>query len=1368
MPRSRSARRRTIRRLIIVACIAGLLGATAAVLHTGNTIQTNRMVADARERGLAAYTDQNYPLAIRHLSIYNARIPGDAEVTLALAQATSNLPDLSRDDTAAAAAFALTATGLMPGNIEPVLIEIEMRRRLGQHTELLAAADRALGIDDTNADASAARVQALAALGRREEALRSALEFAERVPDQPEPHRLVLVMLTGLDPATASTRVREYAETLAEDHPDDPRFIILSAQAFAQVRAFDRATEAAERLLEPQLANQLDAAALADATQLLDILGRRDAAEELLQGFIERAPGAADVAAISIERAYQQGRIDLAAERARTALTSADQITPTLRMWARLADVEADAPTEGFAGYIVRGLDALAANDPASAARDFDRARSLDPSRRVAHHLVAVALDRLGNPAEAARVRERLLRTAPTYTVARLAHIRALLDQRRANEAAAFARLGLQLDQSSGGLALALVLANAERAATGQATRGEISQAISIAGSLEGDTEQATPATPPLARLLIAAGRTDEAEQAIERLIEANYTDAAALLALARDARDAGLPAASDLLALAERHAATNAQTLLAVATAMHDEGRTDDALTLINNTASQQSDQRSIALAQAVFLDRIASAEAPSRFVALFEQAPTDPGTLTVILESQAAWSDDALIRAAVTSLQDTTADTSDTWRFYEARRLLTFEVSDAQAAEAVRLLEPLASSASSSPRVSVLLAEALLRLGDTNAALGQLAVAADTGLDDPSLLLRLGWLHNAQGDIESARRRARAVAQIDPIEPPLRRERIALLATVGLLDQASEDASVLEATGNARDIALAASIAARAGDTEALGRRLAALEASSPLPAPVLAVTGDLLVRTGEVTRAFELLERNRPAADEPGFARAEAAVLLAAQQQNRAIQRLTDAYRLTGAPTDAARAAQTLASAGQTAEAITLIDQALASAPDDITLTTLRSAIELDNVALSAAGDNIDAATRTIAALKRQIDNPSDTDRFLDDLRWVTTVSPTYYPAWALLTDGLRQLGRVDEAADTAASAMRLMPTDPRPARLAVGAMVNLEPATRALGAAREWQARSMPDTYEADTTAAALLVRLGRIDEASALLAQWADRIEGDPAVPPVLFRIYASALITSDRADTAAELFERRRTTDPRWAGHQIEVTRDLIQYHDAPDLARDWLALTANVINTDADLALRTAQAAVDLADRTGEQADLDAAIAAAQTAQRASTPATERAAALLLAQAYRYANNPKAAADLARALAEADPADPVAHVLNALATVEADGDPNEARNAAQRAIDIADTDALRLDALGRAQLFAGDAEAAEQSFRRAISSNPNKPSPRVGLAEALTALDRPGDARRVIRDPLLRRDVERHALLRERVQRLREATRRQ
>lgn len=1366
--RARS-RRRTTRRLTIVAAIAGLLVAVAAVLHLANTIQKQRLLGSARAEGLAAYAEGNLAEAVEPLALYNARRPGDPEVTLALAASRAHQPQASRDDIRAAANLARTAATLMPGNAEPVLLEIELRQRLGQNTELLDAADRALAILPESNDAASARVLAMVALGRRDAALESALEFAERVPGDPENHRLVLALLTSLDPAaTANARVREYVATLERDHADDPRFLILAAQAYVQVREPELAAQTADKLLTPEISEQLDAAALDDATQLLDILGRRQAADALLDRFIQDQPGSAAIASIFIERAYKQGRIALAAQRAAAALASTDDQSPELLMWARLSDVEAAAPAKGYHALIVQGLDALANRDPAAAARHFDLASRERPDSRIAMHLRAIALDRLGNPRDAARLRERLLRLAPDYTIARLAHVQSLLDAGEPDRAAAFARVGLQIEPTSGGLALALALATAERAEHGAPTRAEFEQALDIAQQLDTGAS-ATPASPTHARLLLALGRPNQAARVIDRIIATDGIDAAALLPLAVDARRAGLPAASELLALAELSAANDASSLLAVASAMHNESRTADALALVDRAANAPDADRSIQLARAIFLDRIASPQAADQFAAIFQEAPTDPAALTVILESDAAWTDATLVNAAVTSLQSATADASDAWRFYEARRLLRFGDSEAQAAEAVRLLEPLASAEATSPRVNILLADAFQRLGDANAAINQLGIAADAGTADPALLLRLGWLHHARGDIDAARRRARATLLIEPIEPALRRERVALLATVGLINEADNDANALAETGAPLDLALAASIAARAGDEDALAERLDALEALDNLPPSALTIAGDLMIKTGQVARAFELLERHRPAADTAPFARAEAAILLAAEQAERGTARLVDAFTISGAAADATRAAQLLASRGRTDDALGLIDAALNTAPEDPRLTTLRDAIRLDNAAISGTDADVEPAARTIAAIQRQINNPADTDRLLDDLRWVTTTHPTYYPAWALLTDRLQQLGRVEQAADTANAAMRLMPTDPRPAQLAVGVMLNLEPKTRALGAAREWQLRTRPNTYEPDTTSAALLIRLGRIEEASTLLARWADRIESDPDVPPVLFRLYATTLITSGRADDAGELFARRRDRDDRWIQHQIEIARDLIAFHDAPDLARQWLDRSADLATTNADAALRAAQAAVDLADRTGKPADLAAAIDAADAAIDLATGASRPAASLLLAQAHRLGREPAIARGIAQRIIAENEADPLAWMMLALATLEAQGDPAEARAAAERAIELGGDIAPSLvETLGRCLLAQGDAEAAEQTFRKAISLDADVPGPRVGLAEALAAQGRANDARRVARDPLLKRAADRHALLRIRLEQVANIVQRQ
>ncbi|MEO1583861.1 MAG: tetratricopeptide repeat protein [Planctomycetota bacterium] len=1397
MPTTTIKRRRTVRRITIVATIVALIVVLGVALRAANSFQNDRLLSRARAEGLAAYAQGDLDRAADRLTLFNNRRPGDPEVTLALAAARGTRPGAPPSDVQAAAVLAATAADLMPGSIEPAALEVRLRLRLGQSTELLAAAERALAIDPTLAEANTARVQALAALGRRDEAREAAEDFAEADPTNPDAHRIVLILLTNIEPAAVATRqAADYADRLITEHPEDPAFIVLAAQAFAQIREPDRARDTVARLLEPAIADALEPSQLADGTQLLDILGRRADADQLLARFLDAGNVPPDIAAVAIERAFKQGRTDLAAERARRAIERADAPTPSLIMWAKLtgldtpnAHPQSPTPQEtpidptrepSFETTLIAGLEALEAGDPAAAAQAFDRARAQDPSETLAAHLLAAALERLGNPGGASVIRERVLRTAPDYSITRLMHVRALLDQRRPTEAAAVAAAGLRIEPNSGGLALALALATAERAEIGRVPRDEISRALELAEAFDtpgdGDAAQAAnPATPIHARLLIAAGRLTDAEAVIRRYLDAPIADAAAALALADAARTAALPIAADLFASASEAAKADPSTILGIANRLHDDGRTGDARALLDEAANRPGAPRAFRLARAVFLDRTESPDALAEFRALFTEFPDDPIVHSLILQSQAAWRSEPLVTAAVAAFQTATAQTSDAWRVHEARRLLQFEDTEQRAAEAVRLLEPVATGPAASPRALTLLADALQRLGDNDASIRQLERAADADTDNPAMLLRLAWRLHAAGRIDDARRRARSLAAIEPVDIGTRRARVALLETVGLIDDAARDADRLEETGSPADLALAAAIAARAGDDASLDRRLKSLEANTALSDASLATAGRILIQTGRVQRAFELIERARPETDTPGFARAEAGILLAALQTERGVQRLRDAWRLSGDPQDAATLARTLAARGQSGEASELIAQAQAAAErsdqPDTGLDLLRAAIDAQSVGLSSDDAAPEAVAATLEAIERSL-SPQTTandsslpedrrleDRLLEDLRWVTTRHPTYYPAWALLTDRLRAAGRIDEAIETATSAARLMPTDPRPARLAVGVLLGVEPVTRALGAARDWQTRARPASYEADTTAAALLVRLGRNDEASQLLERWAGRIEGDPAAPPVLIRLYAATLVIEGQAPLARELFARRIERDQRWLQHQSELARDLLAYYDRPEDARAWLQSTPE--SDDPDIALRRAQAALDLADRTGSDADTQAAIAAGQQAADAAAPSIGPAN-LLLAQAHRLQGDHARAAQLARDAARAEPDRPTAWLLLAHALIDAQAPASEALDAAQRAIDAGGNNGPRLDALGRAHLHAGDPTTAEATLREALAFDPNNPAARVTLAEALAAQGRGTDSERILRDTLLRRQIDRQALLRARVDRLR------
>lgn len=1363
------SKRRTVRRLVIVLGSLLALAALAATLQAVNALQRSRLVRESRSEGLAAFAAGDYALAVDRLGFSHARTPGDTEVTLALAESLLGRDGATQQDVQRAGDLARQAGALDPGSIDPLRLELRIRAQLRQHTERLEVAERILRAAAGDPGASRAKVESLAALGRRDEALAAAERFAGESPDDAEAHRLVLIMLAGLDPAVAAKRMDEYADGLIETRASDPRFVLLAAQAYTQIGQNDAAREAALTLAAGASAAELDAASLGATVQLLDILGMQREASELLDrlGSSRRADGS--VAVIMVKRLFKQARIDDAAEAARAALASSATPSAELVVWARLLGIEASLESaQGVEDYhraVVRGIEALVANTPADAALSLESALISRPADALTMHALAEAQDRLGAWIEANRLREFVLQSSPDFTTVRLALIESLLDRGEARRAVHAARAGLRIDPNSGGLLLAFASAVAD---LGDADEAEVRVAVDIASSLDGPNTseaRATPATAPLARLLIAQGRLSAAETAIARIVAApaGTVEGRQLLSLGSAAEGAGLDA-SGVYALIDEGPAIDATVLLDRALRLSGTERQGDAEALFDRAAERAAGDPArlhrVMLARAAFLDRVGHAGALAELSRLAESAPEDILAQTLVLESSAAWGDEQLVTATIARMRRIVGEGGSVWRAHEARRLLVFGGSQADAAGAVSLLEPMLRGQSVDPTAAAILADAYRVLGDSAAAVAQLERAVDAGLGSPEILLRVVWLHQSRGDIESARRRARSLAGIEPVSAMVRRQRAATLIDLGLSDEAVRDATALAGLDTARDQAVAASIAARTGNRDLLESSLSRIESAATLPTDVLTAAGVLMVESDMVARAFGLVASNRPATDTAEFAAAEAAVLLSAGQREKAKSRLRDAMLLGEDPGHTAQLVRLLASEGKSEEAGRLAAEHAARSAE---LGVLARALELGAPELTAGSDPR-AADRTIAAVRTNTLEGGSDEALLGELRAVTGEYPSYFPAWAIVTERLLTQGRIEEAAETALTAARLNPSDPRPARLATEILVGLDPPTRALAAATDWQRRSRPDTYEADTATAAILTRMGRHADAATILTRWSDRITRDGQAPPVLVRLLAASMAVSDRPDEARELFLRRAQRDARWTEHEIELGRDLIRYFAAPDLARQWLDATGDDRTGSAANALRMGQARLELSRLTGSLADGEAALAAGQRAAALADASASLGADLIRLQALVHLGRAHEALTLAQRVASEHGNDPLAlsaaadaMLLSREASAEALGLAERAAGLVERTPEASGLTAWTVDVLGRAQLAAGRAEDAEQTLRRAIALDRSAPLPRLGLAVALLDQSQRDEARRVLNDPGLREALGRHGVLKAR-----------
>lgn len=1355
--------KRIIKRLAILTTLIAIV----LVLGVGLSVMRNRVKArtlqESREQGLAAYDEGKLALAAEKLGYYHATRNDDPDVAYKLADASMRLPSQGSEGLRSAVLFAKRAVDLAPTRTEPLELLVEIHGLLNQQTERLDAASKLLELDPQNTVALDAKAKSLVALGRRDEALEAAYKLTAITPDDPEGHRLVFAILGTEEPTIGRIKMAEYVEKLGKEHPNDARFTVLRIHATALMGDLNAAREIAATMTDADL----DARTLGEMMRSFDLLGMREAGDELLARHADKPDMLRIVSVLGVQRQFMRGQVEQATQIAQRALQTPGAASADLLPWALACGLEIPedrytqilSESEFSTSYheVMReGFTAFKNRDPLSARAAFSAALNIRREDPLAGALLADAMDRIGAWKDAAIERQDVLRKTPEFTTVRLAHVESLLARGRPVEADAVVRQGLEFDQSNGALLLAHILCVADMTSIGVSRPEEIRGAVRLANAMEEDATETTPVTIPLARLLVAMGDRPNLDATIDRIVntEVSRLDLRSLMSLAQTMKAAGLPRAGELFAMVDRSERIDPFIILERATALADEGQSEQGLALMDSKLEQaKSMPEGLALqmemARAAYLDRIADSRAAEAITALASANPENASVQTLVLESQSAWSDRQLISDAVSRLRSITGDDSTGWRLHEARRMLVFDPTEQSAAAVVNLLSNENQSEDADPVSQLVLADAMSILGDARAAADHLERAIDAGIDSPALVLRLISIRQSMGEIDNARRRALALTQYEPVSDQIRRERVAAMIRLGLYEPARADADKLANSSNPRDLIIAAALSGKLGETQATNRRLDALMALPSVPGEVLAGAALTLVEADRTRDAYLLLEKNRKPEPSTEFVLAEATLMESTGRQQDAAAVLAEAVR-TNKDADLFTAlAGVLARLGKVDEAKAACENGLAQAPNNQQLLLLKEAIGLVSAQHSTSlGEDAKAARRVIEALRAYAVETSNPPELIRQLRVITEQEPTFYPGWSVLSAQLQGQGRYEEAAETAQTAMRIMPGDPRPARLAVDALLLVNEPRRALAAADEWSRRSRPDSYQADTTMAALHIRLGSPTNASQVLKPWVERISGDPEAAPILVRLLAAVDILRGNEEEAWALVKPRVDRDPQWLAHAIEISRDLIQIKAPINASVSWLDRVTKQWRPGTEDTLRIAQARMDIATTTGSESDV---LLAIQTLDRLrSMPDQsewhERGGMLLRIAAERMLGRSSDAAQHARQLVAARPDDIIALSMLALTTVESGGDAQQALTSATRAVQMAEQNTrdrseltTALDALGQAQLAAGKLSDAESSFRRLLGLQSDSAMARLGLAEVFLAQDLPNEARRMV-----------------------------
>ena len=1359
---ARRARQR--KRVLILLGAVALLAVAGVVAVQVRAQQEARRIADARAEGLAASAEGRHTDAVRELSYVVSKTKGDGEAMLALATSRRQIPEVNGRHLATALAFAAAAAEAMADDLRPLRLELSLYSELGRLTERLDTAHAILSIDPSDYEAMLVEVDSLSRLGRRDEALDRALALRRAHPAQPDAVRAVVDLMLQTDrPDEAVLAFLD--EAIAAD-PGDARLALVRVRALGQLNRLDEARAAALAVADLDLP---DAESLAEAVQLLDLLGESTSADRLLGRAREGSAGDQAVTVVAAARDWRNARFDSALGQVTAALTDPATAGDALLGWAAIiGDRDAPGPlaraalaeresTEARAWTAtLAARDAVRAGDWARAAASARRALELDPANTVAVFLLGESERGSGDWRAATTRWNDLIRREPRWLTLRLDLASALLAANQTADAFDVAVQALRQWPTSLIAAIGAGRAGVSLVESGAADKDQRLRVTDLVTALV-DQAGDTPAVTALdVRLRAVSGDQDGARAALARLLDAPALPAPVdLVPLINACRSAEIFGVDELVARAVADSAPSPETVLAAALALHDAGRIADARAMIDTAIADSSGDPTEALAlrrvRATFLDRIGDSGAREALAALSRDHPDNAAVILAVLGSRSAWTDRNLIDSSVTALRDITGEDSSVWKVFQARAGLTFGGGDEAAANAVRTLEPVIRREPTNTAALAILAEAYASLRDYPRAAEMMSRAVNAQPPRFDLLARLIELLQTAGQRDRAGARLTEALAMTDLSRDERRQRARLLLRQGAATEALPDIRAIAAeTGSVADASLAAEVAQRAGAVDEARAAFRAILDRPDRTAEAVRTAADFLALNDGFDAGLDALSRLPDTLPAEDRAMVEALFFGRHGRTDDAIERL-DALAQSSGRADAFSAlAQLRLDQGDTSGAEAAVAAGLTRHPDDPALLALRDHLafrdgldspEALRSVLARLGDKAperQAIERYAAALEAIQARPDDADFAADQFRRLTEQFPTFLPAWEQLATVLSNAGRAEEAATVAREAAARIPGSADAARLAARALALAERYDEALAMAEQWRRRLTGDPYPAVLFSASLQRQLGRDPEALSLLDSWRSRVVTEADENPPVMMALAELLVKAGREDEAAALFDPLVARDESWAIRRLGLASDLIA---APARARAWIEQWESAAPDTPDADFVRGQVWYELATVLGNRDLVRRALE--PLARAAQSPDQALPASLFLGGAYEQLDDPAGAEGAYRAALALDPDQPDALNNLAFLLVRTGGDAAEAVSLARRAVRAVDTREVSssqraniLDTLGAALAAAGSPADAADAYEQALRLTPEAPGILLGLAEArLDAGQAPGDA---------------------------------
>lgn len=1354
-------RPKTMRRVgILLAVVVVLSGIVFAAMWLGDQAKARDM-EERRAAGLRLFHAGEYEKSMLALSDFitytNQHQIKDAEALFAYSKSRSRVEESNGRHLLEGMEGMRQVLRIQPDHDEArrLLLELYSHPRVLYNAEAVGLADEILRDHPDDPDVLRHKGLALQRMRKYDEALEVGRRLNELNPTDLKGLLLTLQTMAGM--RRPPEEVIAWADDLRQKHPDDPRFELLLA--YAHGYAQDE-TQARTWLRTAASRTPPDAEFVKQVADLFDRLRLYNEALAVL----ERSSALSndvEILRVLVQRLWQNGSHDAVLKKLEGLQATDAKADSTLLGYKAMSLFQTGKKEEAM--QLVGALEKRAADEKAVAwsvalgahfteekiePRELvDRLRTAtvrDPQNAVLRFLLGRALVQQGRTDEAMGHWRLAADLAPSWSLPYIMVARTLTKLGQAQAAVDDAREAWERAPNNPAPAKALAVARYARALEVGDPK-EYENVLDLVSQIQKYLPGESETLPMYVDLLARVGKRDEAVTALRgALSDQQDRPAETWVSLIEISQRQKLGLEGQLLERAKAVHGTTPAIALAEASLLGRSGKIAEGLELLKKSAAANPQHARMEWdgAVATYLDVADPSAAVEAWKALGESNPQSLNVQNAILESQAAWSNSALIDQTITRLKELTGEQSHAWRTHRARWLLENGTGEKELAEAISLLNEVVSASENQIEPRRLLAKALMKANNYGGAIDQLKIAAERS-SSPAVLLELVRAMHKAAQFDQAKEYLNRLARLPNPRPEVRREVARLYAEQGELQQAIDLLDDAAGTDNAAAAQLADLYRRQSAGEQAQGLYEKVM-ADPNASASALQGAAEFFASRGQMQRAQEALARLETKDLPPGVRELVRATF--AERHTSAEEAREQYLAATQAAPDDVRTWVHLADfyvrTKQFQEAISAADQGLQRHPGngDLEATKVKASVLASGnaptdlkpliEALAKDADNA-ASVEALRVIQEVRQGGGGNDQMLARLQPVAERHPQFFPLQALLVQGLMQQRQFDSATAVAERTMAKMPASAAAAELAVKAHLAAQNWDELQFAARQWRKLDPQNAANADLMIAEAFLQAQRPGDTLRQLEPHTQAAlkAPDAGINPALLLTYARALNRTGRSAKASEMLLPLAQKSPRWR----ELWLVLANSHSNAELATRWIDQVAPAVgNLPAEqlgLAAAWLQVGTDFGDASALAKARDVAKPGATGAE-----ARPELAMVWAAAAERLGDMPDAEAAARRAL-ELDPQS--AGAMNNLAyfLLLQDKELDQARELASKAVQADPRHATYHDTLGRIQARAGEHEQAAASFQRAVELDPNLVEARVGLADVLARVGRHRDA---------------------------------